>query len=137
MKLVAPERERALVVAVDLHDPRRPLAPELEEFEALIVATGALVAGRIVQRLPKIDAATMVGSGKAREIAERADELGANKIFVFNDLRPRQRTNLEKTIPCRSSTARWSSSTSSPNTRVVAKENCKSNSRNCAIARQT
>ena len=99
MKQVAPERERALVVAADLRDPRRPLEPELEEFEALIGATGAQIAGRIVQRLPAIDPATLVGSGKAREIADRAAELGATKIFVFNDLRPRQRTNLEKVIP--------------------------------------
>jgi len=99
VKQVAPERERALVVAVDLRDPRRPLEPELEEFEALIVATGARIGGRMVQRLPAIDPATLVGSGKAREIAARAEELGATKIFVFNDLRPRQRTNLEKTIP--------------------------------------
>ncbi len=30
--VVAPPAERALVVAVDLHDPKRPLEPELAEF---------------------------------------------------------------------------------------------------------
>jgi len=93
---VAPEAERALVVAVDLREPGRPLEPELAEFEALIDAAGATRVGRIVQRLPKIDPATLVGSGKAREIATVAEELGATKLFVFNDLRPRQRTSLEK-----------------------------------------
>lgn len=91
--------ERALVVAVDLRDPRRPLEPELAEFEALIVAAGATLAGRAVQRLDKVDASTLVGSGKAIEITALAEELGATKVFVFNDLRPRQRTNLEKLIP--------------------------------------
>jgi GTPase len=91
--------ERALVVAVDLRDPKRPLEPELLEFEALIEAAGAKIAGRMVQRLDKVDPATLVGSGKAREIADRAVELKAAKIFVFNDLRPRQRNNLEKLIP--------------------------------------
>ena len=51
--------ERALVVAVDLRDPKRPLEPELAEFEALIEAAGAQVAGRIVQRLDAVDAATL------------------------------------------------------------------------------
>jgi GTP-binding protein HflX len=91
-------RELALVVAVDLRDPKRPLEPELLEFEALIEAAGAQIAARMVQRLDAVDPATLVGSGKAREIAVRAEEVGATKIFVFNDLRPRQRTNLEKII---------------------------------------
>jgi GTP-binding protein HflX len=90
--------ERALVVAVDLRDPKRPLEPELAEFEALIEAAGGQITGRIVQRLDAVDAATLVGSGKAREIATRAEELGATKVFVFNDLRPRQRKNLDTII---------------------------------------
>jgi GTP-binding protein HflX len=91
--------QRALVVAVDLQDPQRPLAAELAEFVALAKAAGAVVVDEIVQKLPRVDPATLVGSGKAREIAERADELNADVLFVFNDLRPRQRTNLEKIVP--------------------------------------
>jgi GTP-binding protein HflX len=94
-----PTQQRALVVAVDLQDPGRPLAPELVEFEALAEAAGARVVGEVVQKLPHVDPATLVGSGKAREIAERAEELRADVLFVFNDLRPRQRTNLEKIVP--------------------------------------
>jgi GTP-binding protein HflX len=96
---VAAEAERALVVAVDLRDPKRPLEPELEEYEALIEAAGATLAGRVVQRMERVDPATLVGSGKAFEIAREAEALGATKLFVFNDLRPRQRTNLEKIVP--------------------------------------
>ncbi|HTV73369.1 MAG TPA: GTPase HflX [Candidatus Acidoferrales bacterium] len=96
-----PAVERGLVVAVDLRTPNRPLEPELAEFEALIEAAGAQIVGRIVQRLDAVDPATLVGSGKVHEIAESARQLGATTLFVFNDLRPRQRTNLEKvlTIP--------------------------------------
>ncbi len=91
--------QRGLVVAVDLGDPARPLRPELDEFAALAQAAGAVVVGEVIQKLAHVDPATLVGSGKAREIAERAAELGADTLFVFNDLRPRQRTNLEKVIP--------------------------------------
>ncbi|MEA2664118.1 MAG: GTPase [Candidatus Eremiobacteraeota bacterium] len=91
--------QRGLLVAVDLQDPARPLRPELDELIALAEAAGARIVGEVVQKLPHVDPATLVGSGKAREIAERAEELGADTLFVFNDLRPRQRTNLEKVIP--------------------------------------
>jgi GTPase len=91
--------QRAVVVAVDTHDPRRPLEPELAEFEALAAAAGARVAERIVQRRKAVDPATLVGSGKAREIAERGAQTGADLILVLNDLRPRQRNNLEAIVP--------------------------------------
>ena len=99
MRTVAQAPQRALLVAVDLGDRAAPLAPELAEFAALVRAAGVAVVGEIVQKLAQVDPATLVGSGKAREIAERAGELGADAIFVFNDLRPRQRTNLEKIVP--------------------------------------
>ncbi|BDE07161.1 hypothetical protein WPS_24370 [Vulcanimicrobium alpinum] len=94
-----PQAQRALVVAVDTQDPQRPLAPELAEFTALADAAGAIIVDEVIQRLPHVDPATLVGSGKAREIAERAEAARADVLFVFNDLRPRQRTNLEKIVP--------------------------------------
>ena len=106
------EREpiRALVVAVDLRRPNRPLEPELAEFEALIEAVGGVVVERVVQRLDRVDPATLIGSGKANEIArhvaEMSPEKAPNTLFIFNDLRSRQRTNLEKSFRYRLSIAR-------------------------------
>lgn len=96
---VKPKRLRALLVAVDLGDRNAPLAPEFEEFAALARATGVEIVAEMVQKLPHVDAATLFGSGKAREFAERAKELEIDVLMVFNDLRPRQRTNLEKIVP--------------------------------------
>lgn len=90
---------RALVVAVDTQDRERPLEPELVEFEALAEAAGARILERVVQRRDAVDPATLVGSGKAREIAERAQEIDASLLLVLNDLRPRQRKSLEKIVP--------------------------------------
>jgi len=101
-RTTAPARKvgpKALVVAVDTGDPARPVEPELSELEALASASGATIVERIVQKRARIDPATLVGSGKAREIAERAKALGAQLVLVLNDLRPRQRKNLEKIIP--------------------------------------
>ncbi|HVR46998.1 MAG TPA: GTPase HflX [Candidatus Binatia bacterium] len=91
--------QRAIVVAVDSRVERRAVEAELDEFEALARAAGAQILERIVQRRDRIDPATLVGSGKAREIASRAHELRADLLLVLNDLRPRQRNNLEKIVP--------------------------------------
>ncbi len=96
---VAPPRQRALLVAVDLGDRARPLAPEFAEFAALARATGVEIVGEVIQRLPRVDPATLVGSGKAHALRDEAKALGADVLLVFNDLRPRQRTNLEKIVP--------------------------------------
>jgi GTP-binding protein HflX len=91
-------RVRAIVVAVET--PHAPsFESEVAEFEALADATGAEVLERIVQRREAVDPATLVGSGKAREIAERARDVEAELMLVFNDLRPRQRKNLERIVP--------------------------------------
>jgi GTP-binding protein HflX len=102
-RTLASDREvalpRALVVAVDTADPRRPIEPELAEFEALAAASGAEILDRVVQRRPHVDPATLVGSGKAHEIADLAKSVDATLLLVLNDLRPRQRKNLEKIVP--------------------------------------
>jgi GTP-binding protein HflX len=90
---------RAIVVAVDIQDPRRPIEPELVEFEALADASGAEILERVVQRRDAVDPATLFGSGKAHEIADCVKTCDANLVLVLNDLRPRQRKNLEKIIP--------------------------------------
>jgi GTP-binding protein HflX len=65
----------------------------------LAEAAGARVVDRVVQRRDAVDPATLVGSGKSQQIAERAKELDADLLLVLNDLRPRQRKNLEKIVP--------------------------------------
>jgi GTPase len=91
--------EGALIAAVQTRAAAPAIASELDEFEALAHAAGARVLDRITQRRDRVDPATLFGSGKAREIARHAEELGAELVLVLNDLRPRQRKNLEKIVP--------------------------------------
>ena len=86
------------MVAVDTGDARRPLEPELVEFEALAEAAGAQIVERVVQRRDAVDAAMLVGSGKASEIGNLTKAVDADLVLVLNDLRPRQRKNLERVI---------------------------------------
>ncbi|MBV8639021.1 MAG: GTPase HflX [Candidatus Eremiobacteraeota bacterium] len=51
-----------------------------------------------MQKRAHVDPATLVGSGKAHEIADLVRERDAKLVLVLNDLRPRQRKNLEKII---------------------------------------
>ncbi|MFY9718485.1 MAG: GTPase HflX [Candidatus Cybelea sp.] len=90
---------RALVVAVETRALHESFEAELAEFEALARAAGAEILDRIVQRRDAVDAATLVGSGKTLEIAQRAQDEAADLLLVLNDLRPRQRKNLESVIP--------------------------------------
>ena len=100
-RAVTPDRAltRALLVAVDTEDPKRPIEPELVELEALATAAGACIADRVVQRRARVDPATLVGHGKAEEIAVLARDVRAALVITLNELRPRQRKNLEKIIP--------------------------------------
>ena len=69
-----PAAERGILVAVDLREPKRPLEPELDEYQALVEAAGAQIVARVVQRLDSVDPATLVGRGKARELGDLARE---------------------------------------------------------------
>lgn len=91
--------QRALIVAVETRALHESIDTELDEFSALAGAAGALIVDRIIQRRDAVDAATLVGSGKAVEIAARADAEGIDLLLVLNDLRPRQRKNLERLVP--------------------------------------
>ena len=51
-----------------------------------------------MQKREHVDPALLVGSGKAREIADLVKARDANVVLVLNDVRPRQRKNLEKII---------------------------------------
>lgn len=91
--------QRALVVAVETRALQGVIEAELSEFEALATAAGAKILDRVVQRRETVDPATLVGSGKAEEIAQQARDERADLLLVLNDLRPRQRKNLEKIVP--------------------------------------
>ncbi|MBV9233236.1 MAG: GTPase HflX [Candidatus Eremiobacteraeota bacterium] len=91
--------QRAVLVAVATRQLLPTIATELDELEALAAAAGARVVERIVQHRPAVDPATLVGSGKAREIGARAMESRADLLLIRNDLRPRQRKNLERIVP--------------------------------------
>ena len=92
----ATARPRAILTGVDTGTDHALFDVEMDELAALCEACGIDVIARAAQRRPQVDPATLIGEGKAAEIAALARERDAHVVITLNALRPRQRTNLEK-----------------------------------------
>jgi GTP-binding protein HflX len=64
-------------------------------------SAGGEVAAELLQRRPRPDPATLVGSGKVEEIAGVAASTEADLVLFDHDLTPTQLRNLEAALPCR------------------------------------
>jgi GTP-binding protein HflX len=73
----------------------------LAEFRELVASAGAQVVAEVMQRRPKPDPATLIGSGKVEEIAGIAASAQADLVLFDHDLTPTQLRNLEVALPCR------------------------------------
>ena len=92
-------RERIVLVGVVLPstDPEQVQA-DLDELALLVDTAGADVVARTVQRRTRPDAATFVGRGKARELAELAEQVDADTVVFDDELSPAQQRNLERLL---------------------------------------
>ena len=72
----------------------------LDELAELARSTGMEVVGRSMQNRRAPDGRTLIGRGKASEIARAAEEAGADVVIFDDDLTPNQIRNLEAIIPC-------------------------------------
>lgn len=91
--------ERALLVGVGIGQPVDPY--DIAEFDALASSAGALPVGLVTASRPRPDPKYFVGSGKAEEIRDRAQDSKAELILVDQALTPSQERNLEKLTSCR------------------------------------
>ncbi len=73
----------------------------LAEFRELLLSAGGQVVAELLQRRPKPDPATLIGSGKVEEIAGIAASTQADLVLFDHDLSPTQLRNLEAALPCR------------------------------------
>ena len=61
-------REKALIVGVDLITDTIDIDNSMDELQELVSAAGGVVISRIIQRRDTIDPAYFIGKGKAKEI---------------------------------------------------------------------
>ncbi len=76
----------------------RTTGESLDELAELAATAGATVADRVVQVRPAPEAATLLGLGKVRELAEAVASGSADVVIFDHDLTPTQQRNLEKEI---------------------------------------
>jgi len=90
-------QEKALLVGVIQPGMTESLIHEhLDELELLAETAGAKIAGRITQRVSKINPATFIGKGKAEELLNQAKELDVRLIVFDDELSPGQMKNYHK-----------------------------------------
>jgi GTP-binding protein HflX len=94
----AATRDRAYLVAADLHGALMPARDSLLELGELARTAGAEVVGSTTQRMEHPNVATYVGKGKVQEVLEAGKELGANVVVFDDELSPSQQRNLEKAL---------------------------------------
>ncbi len=88
--------ERAVLVRVGLGEAARP--EDLSEFAQLARAAGAQPLLTITGRRERPEPRFFVGSGKAEEIKQAAEEHAADVVLIDHALSPGQERNLEKLI---------------------------------------
>ena len=94
-------RESAVLVACLLPNNRSDPHDPLGELRALADTAGAIVADEVIQNRQKPDAATFIGSGKVRQIAEMVRSQNADVVIFDNDLSPSQIGNVEEMTECK------------------------------------
>ena len=90
-------KRRAFLVGLSLKaQPGWIVEEHLDELAELTSSAGVEVTGRAIQNLPRPNAGTYIGSGKARQVAAEAAELKADVVLFDDDLSPSQIKNLEE-----------------------------------------
>ncbi len=93
--------EFVILVAVDTSngdDLFSGVDASLDELEELAETAGAVVVGRMIQKLPSFNASTYIGSGKIEELAYMILDRGATGIITDDELSPAQMYNLGQAL---------------------------------------
>jgi len=90
--------ERVVLMGVWTDGTLAQAENSLRELSRLAETAGSEVLDALVQRRGRPDAATYVGAGKARELAEIVAALGADTVICDGELTPGQLRSLEGTV---------------------------------------
>lgn len=92
-------QEKCILVGVAAGKVRLKQAQEyLDELERLAETAEALVVDRVIQRVPKYNASTLVGSGKLEEIRQLCEIHEAKLVIFDDDLSGSQAKNVEAVL---------------------------------------
>jgi len=89
--------EKALLVGVNLNNGE-DFELSMKELESLAEACNIECVGQITQNLEIVNKPLYIGPGKVEEVAEKAEETGADLVVFDNALSPTQLRNLQEKI---------------------------------------
>jgi GTP-binding protein HflX len=90
--------ERVVLIGVWTSGSQAGAATSMAELAQLATTAGSVVLDALMQRRDRPDAATYVGSGKARELAEVVEVTGADTVICDGELTPGQLRQLEEVV---------------------------------------
>ena len=91
------KEEKVLLVGLINYPDNKSLVEEhLDELGLLVETAGGKVIGKVTQKVSKINPATLVGIGKAKQLISQAEELSAKLIIFDDELSPAQIKNYHK-----------------------------------------
>src|SRR5512145_2152304 len=90
--------ERVVLIGVWTEGSAREAENSLAELAALAETAGSQVLEGLIQRRDKPDAATFIGSGKAKELRDIVVAEGADTVICDGELTPGQLNHLEKVV---------------------------------------
>jgi GTPase len=90
--------ERVVLVGVWTSGTLAEAENSLAELARLAETAGSLVLDGVIQRRDKPDAATYIGSGKAKELRDIVEAVGADTVICDGELTPGQLQQLEKVV---------------------------------------
>src|SRR5215472_19081570 len=90
--------ERVVLMGVWTDGTLQMAENSLRELSRLAETAGSLVLEALVQRRGRPDAATYVGAGKARELADIVASVGADTVICDGELAPGQLRSLEGAV---------------------------------------
>jgi GTP-binding protein HflX len=87
---------------VDDHEERGFSTEEsMAELRELATSAGATIAGEMLQRRPRPDPATLIGSGKLEELKGAVASTAPDLVIFDHELTPSQQRNLERELDAR------------------------------------
>lgn len=93
-----PVPERAILMGIEWREGGWPVNRSLDELERLASTAGAVVVGRLTQRLDKPVPKSFIGSGKVAELSGLVQATDADVVIFDDDLSPSQQAHLEKAV---------------------------------------
>ncbi len=89
---------RAILVGAQMPGAEWPIEESLDELAQLAATAGVTVVARVVQRLVRAHAGTLIGAGKVQEIAEMVRFHDCDAVLFDLELTPGQHRALERAL---------------------------------------